>query len=62
MRAKLHELIDQLDDDILLPVLHKTIDTLPDETVPRVLKRLLRKKTSLPPDRKDATVDQLPSA
>ena len=54
MRAKLHELIDQLDDDILQPALHKAVDTLPDEAVPRALKRLLGKRMIFPSDRKDA--------
>ena len=62
MRAKIHELIDQLDDDILQPVLHKAIDTLPDEAVPRVLKRLLRKKMALRLDPKDSPVDRIPGA
>ncbi len=47
MRIKLHDLIDELDDDLLQPVLHKAIDTLPDEAVPRVLKRLLHKRRVL---------------
>jgi hypothetical protein len=42
VRAKLHQLIDRLDDDILRPALHAAIETLPDEVVPQVLKRMLQ--------------------
>ena len=44
VRTKLHELIDRLDDDILQPALHAAVDSLPDEAVPRVLRRMLRKQ------------------
>jgi hypothetical protein len=43
VRAKLHQLIDRLDDDILGPALHAAIDTLPDEVVPQVLRRMLQR-------------------
>jgi hypothetical protein len=44
VRTKIHELIDRLDDDILQPALHAAVDSLPDEAVPRVLRRMLRKQ------------------
>jgi len=44
VRAKIHELIDRLDDDILQPALHAAIDALPDDAVPRVLKRMLNER------------------
>jgi hypothetical protein len=39
-RDELHQLIDALDDDIIVPALHTLVDTLPDQTVPTVLGRL----------------------
>jgi len=42
VRAKLHQLIDRLDDDILQPALHAAIETLPDDAVPQVLRRMLQ--------------------
>jgi hypothetical protein len=42
LRAKLHELIDRLDDDILQPALHAAIDSLSDDAVPQVLRRMLQ--------------------
>jgi hypothetical protein len=44
MRAKLHDLIDRLDDDILQPALHAAIDTLRDDAVPGALRRMLHER------------------
>jgi hypothetical protein len=64
VRSKLHQLIDRLDDDILQPALHAAIDTLPDEAVPQVLRRMLREQVthSAPPDQFHAAADKKPGA
>ena len=55
MRNKLHELIDELQDDILQPALHAAMDTLHDDAVPRALTRMLRRRRQMtdPPARVD---------
>ena len=37
---ELHQLIDELDDEIIGPALHALVDTLPDDAVPAAVSRL----------------------
>ncbi len=49
-RDALHEFIDELDDDLVVPALHAAVDRLPDELVGTALRRmqLLRARLSDP--------------
>jgi hypothetical protein len=55
VRAKIHQLIDRLDDDILRPALHAAIDTLSDDAVPQVLRRMLQHAPAQPKPTRPAT-------
>jgi len=50
-RDDLHDLIDELEDELAKPGLHATIDTLPEELILVVLNRLraLRARTTIHP-------------
>jgi hypothetical protein len=39
-RDELHELIDDIQDELAKPVLHATIDALPEELIPTVFNRM----------------------
>jgi hypothetical protein len=39
-RDELHELIDEIEDQLAKPGLHATIDALPDELIPTVFNRI----------------------
>ena len=39
-RDDLHEFIDGLEDELVVPPLHALVDSLPDELVPEALRRM----------------------
>ena len=53
LRDELHDFIDQIDEELARPGLHATVDTLPTELIPVVLKRMRELRagiTILPPE------------
>ena len=52
LRDELHDFIDEIDEELARPGLHATVDTLPEELIPVVLKRMRELRagiTILPP-------------
>jgi len=47
-RDEIHALIDRFDDDELGPALHAVVDTLPDDLIPALLKRMQALQDRLP--------------
>jgi hypothetical protein len=52
-REELHQVIEALDDDLLVPALHAAVASLPDYLIPHVLARIEAQQQRLPPYPRD---------